>query len=95
MEKGPHFFKGEGRAPPGSPMSESDNKINIFRNYSAHYYIKIHSRMHPVALFHKKILGRANPRIRPLAIEHHYTHARQRKQDVLQYPPCLNMDFYP
>ena len=35
--------------PPGSPMSESDNKINnIFRNYSLHNYIEILSRMHPM-----------------------------------------------
>ena len=56
------FFQG-GRSsasacppPPGSPRSKSDNKMNnIFGNYSAHNCIKIHSRMHPVALFHKKI----------------------------------------
>ena len=37
-----------------------DNKINnIFRNYSSRNYIKIHSRMHLSALFHKKILERA------------------------------------
>ena len=61
------IFKGEGRAPllappPGSPMSKSDNKMNtIFENYSAHNYIKIHFRMHPIALFHKKKIGRAYP----------------------------------
>ena len=54
------FFKGGGRVslpapPPGWPLSKSNNKMNIFTNYSAHNYIKIHSRMHPVALFHKKI----------------------------------------
>ena len=43
--------------PPGLPMSKGDNKMNtIFENYSAHNYIKIHSRMHPIALFHKKML---------------------------------------
>ena len=35
-------------------MSKSDNKMNIiFRNYPSHNYIKIHSRMHPIALFHE------------------------------------------
>ena len=61
-EKAPYmnlFFEWGGRAPythssPWSPMSKSDNKMNnIIRNYSSHNYIKIHSRMHPIALFHK------------------------------------------
>ena len=50
------FFQWErSSASTGSPMSEIDNKINnIFRNYSSHNYIEIHSRMHPNALFYKK-----------------------------------------
>ena len=60
-EKGPSK---EEKSTPGSPMSESDNKMNNFsRNYSSHNYIEIHSRMHPMHYSIKKILGRACPRI--------------------------------
>ena len=46
--------------PLGSPMSESDDRINnIFTNYSSHNYIEILSRMHPMHYFIKKILEKA------------------------------------
>ena len=44
-----------------APMSECDYKIHNI--YSTLIYIKIHSRMHPIELLKKKILGRAYPRI--------------------------------
>ena len=48
-------------APLRAPMSECDYKIHNI--YSTLIYIKIHSRMHPIGLLKKKILGRAYPRI--------------------------------
>ena len=48
-------------APLLAPMSEYDYKIHNI--YSTLIYIKIHSRMHPIELFKKKILGRAYPQI--------------------------------
>ena len=93
-------------APLGAPMSECDYKIHNI--YSTLIYIKIHSRMHPIELFKKKIHGRAYPRILPLAMKLNSAvyaqYERQRKRNVLQYLPlskklppshCLNIDLYP
>ena len=101
------FFQWGGRAPyihsvPWSPMSKSDKKMNnIFRNYPSHNYIKIHSRMHPIALFHE-IFPEDIPS-NPLAMKLNIiirTTARHSKRDLLQFShhylkiiPCLNMDF--
>ena len=68
-EKGPtnRLFSRETRqaptlaAPLRAPMSECDYKIHNI--YATLIYIKIHSRMHPIELFFKKISRRAYPRI--------------------------------
>ena len=85
------MFKG-GRSnastcPPGSPVGESDNKMNnIFRNYTSHKYIEIHSRMHPIALFHN-FLGKACPRIPSNEIEQRYTHRTATQAGCITTPP--------
>ena len=60
-EKGPTnrlFYRGTRQAPTlaaplRAPMSECDYKIHNI--YSTLIYIKIHSRMHPIELFKKKL----------------------------------------
>ena len=74
-------------SPPWLALGPIDNKINnIFRNYSSRNYIKIHSRMHPSALFHKKNSRESIPS-NPLAMKLNSVirTARQRNRDLLQY----------
>ena len=114
-EKGPTnrlFSRGTRQAPTlaaplRAPMSECDNKIHNI--CSTLIYIKIHSRMHPIELFFKKISRKSiysNPLAMKLNSAVYAPYERQRKRDVLQYLPlskkiphhchqCLNIDLYP
>ena len=86
--------------PPPPPDNERSHK----KKFPTTPLIKIHSRMHTIELFFKKISRKS---IYPLAMKWNsavYTpYERQRKRDVLQYiplskkipPQCLNIDLYP
>ena len=88
----------EEKSTPGSPMSESDNKMNnISSNYSSHNYIEIHSRMHaPNCPMHYSIKFFSEEHAsNPLAIKLNsfICTACQRKRDVLQYLSTISKLF--
>ena len=85
-------------------MSKNDNKMNnIFRNYSSHNYIKIHSRMHPIALLHKIFWEEHTLESSSNEIEQRYTYGHDKASGMYynssplsqNSSPCLNMDLYP
>ena len=102
LPRGEKGLSKEEKSTPGSPMSESDNKMNnISRNYSSHNFIEMHPNC-PMHYSLKKFLGIACHRI-PKQWNWTALYAPDANASGMYYNTsplsqnyslCLNMDYY-